>query len=1160
LDPQLNAVMQVEPDETRPEEQNLDQQIGAPENDQSVAAAEPTPRHSIFISHKRGFDLDQNTADKLFEDLRADHDLYLDTEQVPGTPYEKKIKESIKNADYVLALITDHSNASEWVKAEIEYAIHCRDQQGSPTIIPIHLDFNDTYDMRLAACLSGAQRIEWNSLADYSQLLEAVRAALKGGPRASVPTEILGMEGFLVRGSRKRRVFAAFLEVPETSAATETLKKASETLKNEKLLWVVGDAGGRNHVALSLAVRDHLTTGAGAAEGERIYEVTKSLSWSKVNNTMVRDSTIVFSNVLPAALFDVETPRDEFGSLERLLRRGNVVIVTTSEDSYADIEQEMRKREFERGTRLDVDRDFYDEGAKLRIFKKLVQICHEGGEINQKQHVWAQHLLGESHTASPSESWKGESRDLFLSILRKWSPADLERFITVHLPQAKKPDDIYRLLHRNADLENEIHGWFMGLDDSTRCFVLALAMFSGLGRRELWEKYKSIVQSLKKLDPSLSLWPLGICRQRAADYVTVDGPLDFVNETISEAIYREIAKNFREYFIELLPLMKTWSVPSGRDQRLSDALFEERRVKASQSKELRLAIARIVGIVSRFGLADVMSLLDYWATDPILAVREAFAVSLEQTAAEGTGARQALSLLDSWTNDTSIGTDTLFRVWAAAAALGNIVASKPGESTYRKALVQLETLALDTRRSVRFNISIPLKKAARRGLLSDIEKVLSATAQDTQATTKINVAEALNEARLFDEVRALEVLGKWSASQDANQRWATMCSLILWVIQSRRGMDRQITEVGALLEQDASTVAAVLIELIAHRLYQKKAVHFLKRFIDGTNEDMRQTLIGGLATIPFATLNEKVLPMLRASGRTEAENVVIGVRRESWKRELANPIEFINDLRESLDKEQTRDEVLRVLLVLLQGDRNNFKQAFVAAFPQNRTCVNELLEKLSQVAPPVFGPMSVEIRRDAFRSLFNDPLKFVQVVSENAVDAQTSAQTFEALDLLAQPAPFGYYSQLLQTITASYAHDAIAFNSLLALLRGEGRDVFRSLAYDVNRQLMEASLTQPVEFLSQVKAAMSDAGQRNEVIRILDALSDPGPQGNRNTLVHALAEAKVTHRLEVDDLLQNQWPQTQSALSKLRLEIRLASLLNSSLTPKFMSRLFNTKS
>jgi hypothetical protein len=204
--------------------------------------------------------------------------------------------------------------------------------------------------------------------------------------------------------------------------------------------------------------------------------------------------------------------------------------------------------------------------------------------------------------------------------------------------------------------------------------------------------------------------------------------------------------------------------------------------------------------------------------------------------------------------------------------------------------------------------------------------------------------------------------------------------------------------------------------------------------------------------------------------------------------------------------------------------------------------------------------MSVEIRRDAFRSLFNDPLKFVQVVSENAADAQTSAQTFEALDLLAQPAPFGYYSQLLQTITASYAHDAIAFNSLLALLRGEGRDVFRSLAYDVNRQLMEASLTQPVEFLSQVKAAMSDAGQRDEVIRILDALSDPGPQGNRNTLVHALAEAKVTHRLEVDDLLQNQWPQTQSALSKLRLEIRLASLLNSSLTPKFMSRLFNTKS
>src|SRR5437762_2659190 len=72
-------------------------------------------------------------------------------------------------------------------------------------------DFDRDYDMRLAACLSGTNRIEWNSLADYAQLLERVRSALRGKPPSRDPTEVLGMEGFLVRDSRKRRMSAAFI-------------------------------------------------------------------------------------------------------------------------------------------------------------------------------------------------------------------------------------------------------------------------------------------------------------------------------------------------------------------------------------------------------------------------------------------------------------------------------------------------------------------------------------------------------------------------------------------------------------------------------------------------------------------------------------------------------------------------------------------------------------------------------------------------------------------------------------------------------------------------------------------------------------------------------------------------------------------------------------
>jgi hypothetical protein len=1167
MDTQLSSSAPAEPG-NEPPEQDTDSQTKAADGDEPEAAGEPTPRRSIFISHKRDFDLDQNIADRLYDDLKGDFDIYLDTMQQPGVLYEDVIKEKIRNADYVLALMTENANRSEWVKAEIEFASRCRAQsdQGKPSIIPVHIDFSGDYDMRLAACLSGTHRIEWSSLADYEQLLKLVRFALDGSP-PEIPSEVLGMEGFLVRDSRKRRMSAAFLDPLGATAAGAALKRAGDKLEAERLLWVVGDTGVRNYVALSLAIVRQPVGGDGAADvqkGGRVYEVTKSLSWSKVNKTMIRDSTIIFSNVMPT-LFDPESPHDEFGSVERLIGRGNTVIVTASEESYFEIEQEMRKREFERKARLDVGRDFYDDDAKLRIFESLLKFSLDAGEISLRQHQLALCLREESPGAGGCEQVRGESRDLFLAILKKWSPADIERFITVHLRQVKKPGDLHKLLQRNADLEEEIHAWFVGLDDSTRCFVLSLAMLSGLGRAELWEKYKAVVQSLKKLDPGLSLWSLGICRERAGDYVTLDGPIDFIDEPIAEAICREIAKNFREYFVELLPLMRTWSVPSGRDQqRPSEAQNEERRQKIAQSKELRMTIARMVGVVGRHGLGDVTSLLDYWATDPVLAVRDASAVSLGQVAAEGAGAGQALRLLDLWAKDTSPGGDTLRRVYAAATALVNIVANRPGTSVNRRALAQLEALTKDTRKSIRFYISIPLKKAARKVALGDIEGVMNATAQDADASTRVNVAEALNESRLLEEAPALDLLAKWSASQDPNQPWTAACSQLLWLMQSRRSIDHRLGGVSDLLRQDAEATAGVLVELMGHRIYQKKAVHLFKRLVDGISEDTKKHLVDGLAALPFTVVDERVLSRLRASSKPEEEALVIGVRCENWRRQLATPVSFVNNFREALNHDKSREEALSTSLALLQpepeGCRSGFRGALVTAFVQNRPVVGGLLEKLSTLAPSVFEPLSVEIRCAALRSLFVDPAAFVRAVSEEATRPKTAAQTLVALEVLAQPMPLGYYPELLRTLTDASATDAAALRTLLTLLRADGRAVFRQLARDVTQSLLEAEFTQPAVFLGRVRAAMADAGEREELLRILDALSDPGSHGKRKALVRVLSEAKVTHPLEVDELLQSQWPQTQSALSGLRLEVRLASLLNSSFTPKFMSKLFNSES
>jgi hypothetical protein len=68
------------------------------------------------------------------------------------------------------------------------------------------------------------------------------------------------------------------------------------------------------------------------------------------------------------------------------------------------------------------------------------------------------------------------------------------------------------------------------------------------------------------------------------------------------------------------------------------------------------------------------------------------------------------------------------------------------------------------------------------------------------------------------------------------------------------------------------------------------------------------------------------------------------------------------------------------------------------------------------------------------------------------------------------------------------------------------------------------------------------------------ALSEP--QGQRRLLAQALVQAKVLQPQEVDHLLRHPSFQAQPNLAGLRMEVRLASVLNSVFVPNFVSRFF----
>lgn len=1138
--PELPAELQtLEPPEQPVDEHETEDDLLEQEEDLLDHEEGLHERRVIFISHRQIAGLDQSMADLieeelLTEELASEYEVYLDTAAAGGRQWRINLQNAMDRADFVIALITENANRidADWMAFELAAAHRRLQRFGKPTIIPVHLEAIDEYKFHIGAPLEGAQRVDYTG--DNAKLIAELRRAITGNGERPSNTDRL--ERFVV-GEWRTKIFQAGL-------LDGKLDEINASLAEEKLVWITGDASVRNHLALSLAIKQQIDAAAQALP-RRVYEIPKSQRWSKVHNTLISDSIIIFNDVVPGFLFEEEAQSNELSRLESLVERNNIVIITASADSYLEIEQEMRKRAFKRRLNFKVTHQFFNRDDKLIIFDKLLDFALETLEIDAQQHAWAK---------------TNQVRQILNSIIENWSPADIERFITWHLRQAKNVGEILKLLQRNANLDNEIHSWFVSLDDSTRCFVLVLALFSDLRQEELWVKYKEVIEKLRKLDANLALWPLGICRERAGLYVTTEGPVDFTEERIADAVYREIAKNYREYFIEILPLMETWSVPEGRNGNRAEAISEVRRRQAVETEDVRAATAHMVGKVGQFGLADLTKLVDRWATDPIMQVREAVALSLEQAASQGFGTKQVFNILDSWTRDHTTSNDALRRAWSAASALGTIAASNPDKPIAKEALRRLEKLARDSRTSIRFYVSIPLKRAARKVALTDeLENLLALVVQDDSASTKINVAEALNEARIFAAEAALTVIDRWLFSNDKNQRWAAVCSLIIWNVWHQR-TDDTYQEIIRLVHHDAEIVASVFVEIVNHKRHKKGAPSLFRQVVLRAPDDIRKELIAGLAKIPFALLDERLLVRLRTATQTALQSLAADVRTQRWHELMEAPNQLVADLLDELENEQMSRELYLALTPLLEpepaGSRGKLVGALADAFDENRAGLDQVLKKMKRIAPSTFEPLVAEVRAGAFERLFHDPVRFVDTVTAYLSFAQTAEETAEGLDLLAQHWPLGAHEELLQALAAAYALDPASITALLKLFRTSSTTRLRFVPYEFNLRLVEGFLIDPEALLAYITSARRDPEEFEEFVYILTQLAASEPEGKRKMLIAALAQARTTNALAVDELLQHPLIMAQPSLAGLKLEIRLATTLQNVFMPKILRKLF----
>jgi hypothetical protein len=1134
-----------------------------PEGDEEQDTEESRP--TIFISYQRN-DNDSHVADRIYEELGQHYEVFLDRKTLlPATDWPVETERWLKKADIIIALISAKSVQSLFVNAELQDAYDRWRTQGKPRVIPVRVDYVGPYGLRLSAYIGHFQSLLWENK-NYVWLFEQLRAAISLKPPP--PTQravIVGTDILPISDSLRGRWAETFV-MPRELDSEESL------FKEKRLLWVTGEAGVRNYVALSLAAR--------TKETKALYEVTRARKWSEVNNTSVSDSAIVFRDALPSQ-FDDESgaiSMGEWHSLRAIIERNNIIIATSPNEGTERPKQELRRYQFTDYQHLVVGRDSYTRTDKLDIFTRLLDYTFKAGELGEEKYALAAELLKEPDEAAlvpgtaPArgharalERLQRESRGKFRENIARWLPSDIERFV-LDLSQVETLSDIIKLLQQNADIENEIRTWFLGLDDSTRCFVLALAMLPELGHEELWGKYKLIVEHLRRFDPGLRLLPFGVCRRRAHPKVSAEGAIYFSDESVSDAVRQEVVRSYREYLLELVPLLKEWSVPPGRNPKTQEQK-NQRRLKIEESAEVRASIARIVGVAGRLGLDDLSGILDYWATDSNFQVRRSVAIALGQAAREQAGAVHALGLIEKWCSDINSPAPLRWRGMAAAIATGSVAAAASDPYVTLRLLQCLERFVKSKRNDARFYASIALKQVARHAPLSAAEGIIKRLAGDKRAEVRVNAAAALNEFRPNDGEESATLSEQWALSESENQRWVALCGIVL----SRRGQhggrpDKYERLLELLKHEDAATtLASVLGELVRDDHHGQVAEETYMHLAREADESAWVNLAAGLGRLSDGRLDGKLLPLLRSATPPTPllDERLVDVRREALKQRLDEPAQLLNTLKAWLKREGARLELFRALALLLDEGPTGCKSQLIAAlaehYSRDQTGVTELLSRLEDLAPAYFEPLARAVRRAAFERLLQDPPAFVVLASEALSDVGAQSAAREALESFALDESPGAREAMLRALAQACAHSPVAAKELLARLKSSGSPELARIAYEFNYRRMEAAITTPADFPSVALELIREDGGEGESLGLLNFLAAPEPTGVRTSLVNTLAEARRLQVAAADELLAHPALTTWVNLVGLPAEVTRASYVQKIFLRKLAAKLFIRK-
>lgn len=140
-----------------------------------------TDQCRLFISYKRHAEADNALANYLAEALaELGHTPFIDKTMRVGTSWLDEIDQKLREADYLIVLLSRQSADSEMVQQEVHRAFEYHRAQGRPDILPVRIQYEGMLPYSVAAFLNSRQYLVWNSVADNERVVAELRAVMRG--------------------------------------------------------------------------------------------------------------------------------------------------------------------------------------------------------------------------------------------------------------------------------------------------------------------------------------------------------------------------------------------------------------------------------------------------------------------------------------------------------------------------------------------------------------------------------------------------------------------------------------------------------------------------------------------------------------------------------------------------------------------------------------------------------------------------------------------------------------------------------------------------------------------------------------------------------------------------------------------------------------------